>query len=405
MYNIKHILWHLAGEETNHYNILPRHLRHQQVFWHLGGELTHPSPAPTTRIKVKSGYQVNTVESITQLDIAPNYVQEEEREDSIYLDDFTCPEIYKDQEFLHSNEDNLEQPHRAYVDYDDRISNDNMSVGDEYEPTNDVDIMYACSPVIPRQVYVAISAETSAAAASRRPTEFPCTVTLPNDTTQLTITAEMAAKVGKVITDCTMMSADATPNELLTYNYFNCQETQRLQQYRGTLEERKKQVSISSLRRRQLSLSSTGATTRRHKSRYDSIPEGERSRVTRNLERSFLTLDSEGMLVPKTTELPGDSTTTTPPGDSNKELHRQQMKALALAAKGIQSRKRREHSRSRSRVHRSRSPPHRRSSNKGSSRQRSRSRSRSRFRRSSSGDIRDTGPCGARCFTRRIREA
>ena len=60
------------------------------------------------------------------------------------------------------------------------------------------------------------------------------------------------------------MPADAPPNELATYNYFIWEEAQRLKQYRATLEERKRQASISSARRRQLFISSTGATEGRH---------------------------------------------------------------------------------------------------------------------------------------------
>ena len=199
----------------------------------------------------------------------------------------------------------------------------------------------------------------------------------------------------------------------MAYNYFNWQETMRLKQYRATLEERRKQASISSVRRRQLSLGSTGATEPRHRSRFANIPEGERSGVTRNLEHSFMTLDADGVLVPKTAEgallqIGAYLRATAPPaGDPAAVAHQQQMKALALAAKGLQTEKGRERSRSRSwhtsRDRRSRSP-HRSSARRDAYRRRALSRSK-RSDSSDSGDNRDTGPCGARCFTRRIREA
>ena len=44
---------------------------------------------------------------------------------------------------------------------------------------------------------------------------------MPDGVTTLTITADMAAKVDKVIKECTMMPADATPEEMLTFQYFN----------------------------------------------------------------------------------------------------------------------------------------------------------------------------------------
>src|SRR5665811_1217129 len=100
-----------------------------------------------------------------------------------------------------------------------------------------------------------------------RPTEFPCTITMPDGVTTLIITTEMAAKADKVIKECTMMPADATREEMLTFQYFNWQESLRLEQIRATLEERKKQASLSSARRRKLSMSSTGRADARPRSR------------------------------------------------------------------------------------------------------------------------------------------
>ena len=121
-----------------------------------------------------------------------------------------------------------------------------MSLDEDVESMTGLESTYICPRVIPQQVYVAIAAETSETAASRRPTEFPCTVTMPDGATTLTITAEMAPKADKVIKECTMKPADATQEEMLTFQYFNWQESLRLKQIRATLEERKKQASLSS---------------------------------------------------------------------------------------------------------------------------------------------------------------
>ena len=124
-----------------------------------------------------------------------------------------------------------------------------MSLDEDVESMTGLENTYAYPRVIPQQVYVAFGAESSDIAASRRPTEFPCTVTMPDGVTTLTITAEMAVKADKVIKECTMMPADATLEEMLTFQYFNWQESLRLQQIRATLEERKKHASLSSARR------------------------------------------------------------------------------------------------------------------------------------------------------------
>ena len=63
---------------------------------------------------------------------------------------------------------------------------------------------------------------------------------MPDGVTQLVITAQMAEKADKAITECTMMPPNSTPEEMLTFNYFNWQESMRLRHDRAVLEERKK---------------------------------------------------------------------------------------------------------------------------------------------------------------------
>ena len=92
----------------------------------------------------------------------------------------------------------------------DEHTGSDMSLDEDVESMTGLESTYTYPRVIPQQVYVAIAAETSDTAASRRPTEFPCTVTMPDGVTNLTITAEMATKADKVIKECTMMPAVAT---------------------------------------------------------------------------------------------------------------------------------------------------------------------------------------------------
>ena len=135
------------------------------------------------------------------------------------------------------------------------------------------------------------------------------------------------------------MPPDSTPEETLTFQYFNWQESIRPQNYRATLEEQKRQASFSSARRRQLSLSSTGQAAPRQRSRLAGLPEHERAGITRNL--SFMTEDADGIPVPKTAEgvlisVGAYLKAMQPPADDpNAALHRQQLKSLALAAKAI----------------------------------------------------------------------
>ena len=115
----------------------------------------------------------------------------------------------------------------------------------------------------------------------------------------------------------------------------------RLKHDRAVLEERKRQASASSQRRRELSMNSTTYLGSRHRSRLSGLPESQVEALTRNLEKSYYTHDEAGRPVPKTatvalyTVAAYLQSTKPPAGDPNVELHRQQIKALAMVAKAL----------------------------------------------------------------------
>ena len=173
---------------------------------------------------------------------------------------------------------------------------------------------------------------------------------------------------------------------------------------------------MSSTRRRQLYLSSTGRADTRPRSRLSHLSPGEKAALTRNLGNSFMTYDEEGLPVPKTAA--GALYTAAAyleaikplADDPNAKLHRQQIKSLALAAKAIRQVPRNPGgSRDRALVDAPREE-HNHSGRRHHSKERSgsrRRRSRSRSRRSYSSDSysdREPEPHGALCFTRRVRE-
>ena len=98
-------------------------------------------------------------------------------------------------------------------------TNSNISLDKDGEQAMEAETSLEYPQSIPRQVCVLFT-EASATAAMRRPIEFPCTVTMPDGVTQLVITAQMAEKADKAITECTMMPPNSTPEEMLTFNYF-----------------------------------------------------------------------------------------------------------------------------------------------------------------------------------------
>ena len=103
--------------------------------------------------------------------------------------------------------------------FDCRINSD-MSLDEDSEHAMEVESVLEYPHKIACQVCV-LHTEGSATDAMQRPTEFPCTVTMPDGVRQLTITAEMAENADKAINKCTMMLPTSTLEELLTFNYFN----------------------------------------------------------------------------------------------------------------------------------------------------------------------------------------
>ena len=95
-----------------------------------------------------------------------------------------------------------------------------MRLEEDSEPMMEVENTLKYLQNILRQVCILL-AEHSASTAIQRPTEFPCTITMPDGVKQLTITAEMAEKADKAINECIMMPSTSTPEQLLTFNYLN----------------------------------------------------------------------------------------------------------------------------------------------------------------------------------------
>ena len=148
----------------------------------------------------------------------------------ISLDDFTSPEIHIESNdhmqtsdgdsISHKNHHNFSDAERSTSDKlvtdqsppegpFDCNTNSDMSLDEDSKQAMEAESALERPQSIPRQVCVLFT-ETSASAAMRRPTEFPCTVTMPDGVTELIITAQMAEKAEKAIAECTMMPLTST---------------------------------------------------------------------------------------------------------------------------------------------------------------------------------------------------
>ena len=190
-------------------------------------------------------------------------------------------------------------------------------------------------PAGPSMAAAVITAATPSAPPPE-PRTYPFTVTLQNGRTQLHITQAMGEKAVKAVADGAP-AEDATAEDLQCYQYLLWQESLKLKEQERVLTERRRQASLSSARRAELSVQSSGRSQpSRDRPRLLRMPNGARTAVTRNLEESFMSLDEEGIPIPKTATgaLMSVATylqaTQPPEDDPRAALHHQQIKFVSM---------------------------------------------------------------------------
>jgi hypothetical protein len=145
--------------------------------------------------------------------------------------------------------------------------------------------------------------------------------------------------------DTDPMTTTATVEELQAYQYRLARAGRELKKQRVILEQRKVVASASSRRRAELSRQSgtSGYNHRaacdRGRSRPAHIPEYEREHLIRNLDMSFMSMDTRGNIIPKTVEVGYMATqafilaSSPPAGDSREALY--QMAKAGVGVMGI----------------------------------------------------------------------
>jgi hypothetical protein len=205
---------------------------------------------------------------------------------------------------------------------------------------------------------------------------------------------------------------------LLGYHYALRQQAKQLAQEKIEIQRRKDSAIAASnaAHKAQSDASYSNARkNRRHGSRYDNLEYSDRQSISKNLDSSFLSVDEQGNIVPKTPEAALVAaqayllTTQPSPGDPREHMHRAALNGLnmvghKLSAKGEEAHHHKE-------THRPRSPRRHNSPRHRSSNQRFRSpspkqhggtqRSRSPNEKRDYED--DEKEMGASCFTRRVR--
>jgi hypothetical protein len=161
---------------------------------------------------------------------------------------------------------------------------------------------------------------------------------------------------------------------LLGYHYALRQQSKKLAKERSEIEKRKDSAIAASATFHKACSDASYTNSRRHRrhgSRFEDLEYSERQSLSKNLDSSFLSVDEQGNIIPKTPEaaLVAAQTymyTTQPsPGDPREHMHRTALQGLRmvgnkLTAKGEEAHRNKETHKPRS-PRRHNSPRHRNS--------------------------------------------
>jgi hypothetical protein len=132
---------------------------------------------------------------------------------------------------------------------------------------------------------------------------------------------------------------NARKNMLLGYHYALRQQSKLLAKERIEVQKRKDSaIAASDAARRARSDASytNGKRHRRHGSRYENLEYSDRQSLSKNLDSSFLSVDEQGNIIPKTPEAALVAaqaclhTTRPSPGDPREHMHRAALQGLKM---------------------------------------------------------------------------
>jgi hypothetical protein len=177
--------------------------------------------------------------------------------------------------------------------------------------------------------------------------------------------------IREAVENGTSIPSNSSKDMLLGYHYALRQQAKQLAKDKIEIQKRKDSAIAASnaARRARSDASHTNARrNHRHGSRYENLEYSERQSISKNLDSSFLSVDEQGNIVPKTPEAALVAaqayllTTRPSPGDPREHMHRAALNGLnmvghKLSAKGEEAYHHKEAHKPRS-PHRHNSPRH-----------------------------------------------
>jgi hypothetical protein len=168
-----------------------------------------------------------------------------------------------------------------------------------------------------------------------------------------------------VVEHCTLIPNNASKNMLLGYHYALRQQSKQLAKERIEIQKRRDSTIAASdayHRARSDALCTNNKRHRRHRSRYENLKYSDMQSLSKNLDSSFLSVDEQGNIIPKTPEAALVAAqaylhiTRPNPGDPREHMHRAALQGLKMVGNKL-SAKEEEAYRNKG-IHKPRSPRH-----------------------------------------------
>jgi hypothetical protein len=150
----------------------------------------------------------------------------------------------------------------------------------------------------------------------------------------------------------TPIPGDASKNMLLGYHYALRQLSKQLAKEKIEIQKRKESAIAASIAYHKARSDASYTNSKKHRQhgpRFENLEHSERQSLSKNLDSSFLSVDKQGNIIPKTPEaaLVAAQTylyTTQPsPGDPREHMHRAALKGLRMVGNKLIAKEEEEH--------------------------------------------------------------
>jgi hypothetical protein len=116
------------------------------------------------------------------------------------------------------------------------------------------------------------------------------------------LSAEEWKIIKKAVEHGLPIPTDASKNMLLGYHYALRQQSKQLARERSKIQKRKDSASAALHKARSDASYTNSRRHRRHGSRVENLEYLEKQSLSKNLDSSFLSIDEQGNIIPKTPE-------------------------------------------------------------------------------------------------------